>query len=95
MRELLIGAARTYYVGIINKHIANVEVLLNNPVGISGVDDKHQDIQEAIEVELGKIADYHDKLEMLQKFFTKKAEPGEESKKDEKYPSNSLSKLYP
>ena len=84
MREFLIKAQQSYLLGYINKHVANIEILLNNPVGISGVDDKHQDIQEAIEVELGKIADYHDKLEMLQKFFTKKAEPVEESKKDEK-----------
>ena len=84
MRDFLIKAQQTYLLGYINRHVANIEILLNNPVGISGVDDKHQDIQEAIEVELGKIADYHDKLEMLQKFFTKKAEPVEESKKDEK-----------
>ena len=84
MRDFLIKALQSYLLGYINKHVANIEILLNNPVGISGVDDKHQDIQEAIEVELGKIADYHDKLEMLQKFFTKKAEPVEESKKDEK-----------
>ena len=69
MREMLIGAARTYYMGLINKHIANVEILLNNPVGIG--EDAHQDIQSVIEIELGKIADYHDKLEMLQKFFVK------------------------
>jgi len=69
MRDMLIGAARTYYMGLINKHIANVEILLTNPVGIG--EDSHQDIQAVIEVELGKIADYHDKLEMLQKFFVK------------------------
>ena len=67
MREILIGAARTYYVGLINKHIANVEVLLTNPTGIG----EHQDIQASIEEELGKIADYNDKLEMLIKYFTK------------------------
>ena len=67
MREILIGAARTYYVGLINKHISNVEVLLTNPTGIG----EHQDIQDSIEVELGKIADYNDKLEMLIKYFTK------------------------
>ena len=84
MRDFLIKAQQSYLLGYINKHVANIEILLNNPVGISGVDYKHQDIQEAIEVELGKIADYHDKLEMLQKFFTKKAEPVEKPKKDEK-----------
>ena len=84
MREMLIGAARTYYMGMINKHIANIEILLTNPVGIG--EDSHQDIQAVIEVELGKIADYHDKLEMLQKLFVKPQEkqPVEEKKKDDK-----------
>ena len=86
MREMLIGAARTYYMGMINRHIANVEVLLTNPVGIG--EDSHQDIQAVIEVELGKIADYHDKLEVLQKFFAKSHQQeqpkAEEKKKDDK-----------
>ena len=77
MRELLIGASRTYYVGLINKHISNVEVLLTNPTGIG----EHQDIQAAIEEELGKIADYNDKLEMLIKYFTKPQQTDEQ--KDE------------
>ena len=72
MRDMLLGSARTYYMGMINRSIANMEVLLTNPVGIG--DPPHQDIQAVIEVELGKIADYHDKLEMIQKFFTKKEE---------------------
>tara|TARA_E500000318_G_C3410298_1_gene153297 strand:+ start:11 stop:265 length:255 start_codon:yes stop_codon:yes gene_type:complete len=74
MREILIGAARTYYVGLINKHISNVEVLLTNPTGIG----EHQDIQDSIEVELGKIADYNDKLEMLIKYFTKPQQTDEQ-----------------
>ena len=81
MREILIGAARTYYMGMINKHLANMEVLLTNPVGIG--EDSHQDIQAVIEIEMGKIADYHDKLEMLQKFFVKPQQQ-EENKDDEK-----------
>ena len=81
MRELLISAARSHYMGLINKHISNVEVLLTNPMGISGVADKHQDIQEAIEVELGTIADYNDKLEVLQRFFIK---PQTETKEEKK-----------
>tara|TARA_R100001509_G_scaffold83466_1_gene47175 strand:+ start:118 stop:363 length:246 start_codon:yes stop_codon:yes gene_type:complete len=75
IKQVLIDAARSHYAGHINKHIANIEVLLNNPVGIG----EHQDIQEAIEIELGHIADYHDKLEMLNKFFM--AKKGEENDK--------------
>lgn len=73
LRQVLIDAARSHFAGHINKHIANIEVLLNNPAGIG----EHQDIQEAIEIELGQIADYHDKLEMLSKFFI--AKKGEEN----------------
>ena len=84
MRELLIGAARTYYIGLINKHISNVEVLLNSPVGIG--EAEHQDIQAVIEVELGRIADYNDKLEVLIKYFTKpqQKEENKDDKKDKK-----------
>jgi hypothetical protein len=65
MRQILINAQRSHLAGHINKHLANIEVLLTNPVGIG----EHQDIQEAIESELSHVADYHDKLEMLNKFF--------------------------
>ena len=82
MREMLIGAARTYYMGMINKHIANIEILLTNPVGIG--EDAHQDIQSVIEIEMGKVADYHDKLEMLSKFFTKPQKQEEEKTTEKK-----------
>ena len=78
MRSILLGSARTYYMGMINRSIANMEVLLTNPVGIG--DPPHQDIQAVIEEELGKIADYHDKLEMIQKFFTKPEEKPQQEK---------------
>ena len=68
LRQILINAQRSHLAGHINKHLANIEVLLTNPAGIG----EHQDIQESIEIELGHIADYHDKLEMLTKFFMQK-----------------------
>ena len=67
MKEILINAQRSHLIGHINKHISNIEVLLRHPVGIG----EHQDIQEAIEAELAHVADYHDKLEMIDKFFVK------------------------
>jgi len=73
IRDILVNAQRSHLLGHINKHIANIEVLLTNPAGIG----EHQDIQEAIEQELEQIADYHDKLEMLHKFFVKKEEENE------------------
>lgn len=65
LRQVLINAQRSHLAGHINKHLANIEVLLERPAGIG----EHQDIQEAIEIELGEVSDYYDKLEMLNRFF--------------------------
>ena len=65
IRQVLINAQRSHLAGHINKHLANIEVLLERPAGIG----EHQDIQEAIEIELGHVSDYYDKLEMLNRFF--------------------------
>lgn len=77
MRNMLIDAQSSHLVGHINKHKANVEILLTHPVGIG----EHQDIQEAIETELEEIANYHDKLEMLVKYFPKTEEEKSDDKK--------------
>ena len=74
IRDIMVNAQRSHLTGHINKHIANIEVLLTHPAGIG----EHQDLQEAIEIELGHIADYHDKLEMLYKFFIAKKEEQED-----------------
>lgn len=66
MRTMLLKAQRAYYNGHIERHIANIEILLRNSVGIG----EHQNIQTAIEEELGLIADYNDKLEMLDMYFS-------------------------
>ena len=76
MRDMLIDAQTSHLVGHINKHKANVKILLTNPVGIG----EHQDIQTAIEEELEEIANYHDKLEMLVKYFPKTTESNGEEK---------------
>jgi len=65
MRELLIEAFKSHAKGHIDKHIANVEVYLANPVGIG----EHSDIMEAVEMEVEQIAKYDDQLEMIMKYF--------------------------
>ena len=82
MRNMLIDAQTSHLVGHINKLKANIEILLTHPVGIG----EHQDIQTAIEDELEEIANYHDKLEMLVKYFPK---TDEEKSNDEKRTDNS------
>ncbi len=75
MRQMLINTAKSYYIGMINRRVANVEVLLSRPAGIG----EHGDIQEEIEKHLGIIADYHDKIEILEKYFNKKEESKDEN----------------
>ena len=72
IRDMLIDAQTSYLVGGINKHKANIEVYMNNTIGIG----EHSDIIETIDLELEKLATYHDKLEMLVKYFPKKDEKG-------------------
>ena len=67
MREQLIKALLAHAQGDIQKHVANVEVYLTNPVGIG----EHSDITEAIENELNIIAKYQDQIEVIQKYFKK------------------------
>ena len=79
MREMLLSAAKSYYVGLINKHISNVEILLTRSVGIG----EHQDIQQAIDAELDAVATADDKLNMILKYFERKQEDEKEKKKSE------------
>lgn len=65
MRAQMIDALKAHAKGHIEKHRANVEIYLNNPVGIG----EHSDLIEAVEKELNMIAEYHDQLEVLEKYF--------------------------
>jgi hypothetical protein len=65
MRKQLIEASRQHYLAHIEKHRINVEVILNNPTAIHD----HSDIMEAIEKEVAQIAEYMDKLEVMNTYF--------------------------
>ena len=51
--------------GHIKKHVANVEVLLNNPRGIG----EHGDIINEIEKELNEVAKYEYLIKVMNKYF--------------------------
>ena len=76
---MLLNAAKSYYIGLINKHISNVEILLTRSVGIG----EHQDIQQSIDTELDAVATADDKLNMILKYFERRQEDAktEEEKK--------------
>ena len=65
MREDLIRASQLHFKAHIQKHKVNVENLLENSVGVA----EHPDIMDSIEKELEIMAEYEDKLEILNKYF--------------------------
>ena len=68
MRSLLYKALESYLQGNIDKHVANVKIHAENAVGVA----EHSDHIETIDKELGKIAEFEDRLEVLRKYFKEK-----------------------
>ena len=65
LRDDLIRASKLQFEALIEKHRMNVEVLLENGVGVA----EHPDVMETIEKELAIIAEYDDKLSVLKKYI--------------------------
>ena len=66
MRKKLLETARAHFESNIHRHRMNVEVMLNNPIAIHD----HTDWMTAMEAEIAQIAEYEDKLEVLNKHFS-------------------------
>ena len=65
IKEKLKEAFLAHADGHIKKHVANVEVLLNNPRGIG----EHGDIISEIEKELNEVAKYEDLITVMNKYL--------------------------
>jgi hypothetical protein len=65
LRTKMLNAVRKHAEAHIEKHMMNVEVYLQHPVGVG----EHSDIMDAIEKELDQMAQYEDHLEILKKYF--------------------------
>jgi len=77
MRDLIINALKTKLVGQMNGHIANIEVMLTNPVGVGD----HPTIVDTIEKELGALEHANGKLNVLVKYLERTVNNAEETKK--------------
>ena len=66
MRKILLKAVKSHAQGHIDKHVANIEIYLNQSVGIG----EHSDIIESIEQELEEVAKYQDQLDVVEKYFS-------------------------
>ena len=65
MREMIVNALKTRLLGQMNGHIANIEVMLNNPVGVGD----HPTTVETIDKELGALENVNGKLNVLIKYI--------------------------
>jgi len=65
LKQQMIQAARKHAEAEIELHKTNIEVYMQNVVGIG----EHSDIIETIQKELDKMATANDRLEMLDKYF--------------------------
>jgi len=80
VREMLLSALKSYYVGHINKHIANVEIYLSRATGIG----EHSDIVEAMDKEIDHIEKYDSRLSIIIKYLERRQSNEAEEKKESK-----------
>ena len=65
--DMIIEAAKKHAEGVIAVHKANIEVYKTMPAGIG----EHSDVTEAVIAELDKMAAAQDRLDMIEKYFSK------------------------
>ena len=65
LRDDILKNQKTYYNGLIAKHQQNVEIYLNQPVGIG----EHSDVMAAIDTEINAIAQAHEKNRIIDSYF--------------------------
>ena len=65
LRDNILKNQKTYYNGLIAKHQQNVEIYLDQPVGIG----EHSDVMAAIDTEINAIAQAHEKIGIIDSYF--------------------------
>jgi hypothetical protein len=68
LKNTMLISLITHAEGMRMMHIANVEIYLENPVGIG----EHSNIMESIEKELDSISKYEEQIQVLDKYFSDK-----------------------
>lgn len=65
MRTEIVNVLKQHFEAHIRKHKMNVDIMLANPMAIH----EHTDLMDAIEKEVAQIAEYKDKLEVMEIYF--------------------------
>jgi len=77
MRDMILNAVKTKMIGKMNSHIANIEVMLTNPIN-AGVSPN---IIHNIETEMSELQNLNGKLNILTKYFERSNENAVEEQK--------------
>ena len=78
MRDMILNAIKTKMIGQMNAHIANAEVMLNNPVGARD----RATVIDTIEKELSALEHLDGRINILVKYFERSNENAIESKQE-------------
>ena len=65
MKQEIINVLKQHFEAHILKHKMNVDIMLSNPTAIHD----HTDLMDAIEKEVALMAEYQDKLEIMNSYF--------------------------
>jgi len=65
MREVILNALEARYEAQMQEALVNIEVYLNNPVGIG----EHSEIIEAIDGQVSKMAEATEKKQIIRNFY--------------------------
>ena len=80
MRDMIIGALKTKLLGEMNGHIANIEVMVTNPVGVGD----QPTIVDTIDKELAALEHANGKLNVLVKYIERRQEDATPEEKKSK-----------
>ena len=80
MRDMILQAIKTKLLGQMNGHIANIEVMMTNPVGVGD----YPTIVDTIDKELMALEHANGKLNVLVKYFERRTGNAIEEKKESK-----------
>ena len=78
MRDMILNAIKTKMIGQMNAHIANAEVMLNNPVGARD----RATVVDTIEKEMSALQHLDGKVNTLVKYFERSKENAIEEQKE-------------
>ena len=80
MRDMIVGALKSKLLGDVNSHIANIEIMITNPVGVGD----HPTIIDTVDKELSALEHANGKLNNLVRFFERRKEDATEEEKESK-----------